>query len=366
MKVCFVMATPDMSGGNRVIAIHAAALVARGHEVVVVHTPYEAEREPVLRRLLRQAVGRSRPPRPPPVCTYLADAALDVRPLPSYRPVAEADVPDGDVVVATWWETAEWVASLSDRKGAKIYFVQHHEIWPPLPEQRCRATYRLPLKKIVVAPWLRDVMAYEYGDANSALVSNAVDHVQFHAPPRARQPCPTVGFMFSDQPWKGTSVALDAIAMMRRRLPQLRVIAFGSHTPDDPTRVEGIELTVNPPQDRLRHLYAQCDVWLSPSESEGFGLPVLEAMACRTPVVSTRTGWAANGIVHRINGALIEPRDAPAMAMEALRILELPPAAWRDLSQAAHDSVAELHWDNSTHAFEEVLLEATAAQRGTR
>jgi glycosyltransferase involved in cell wall biosynthesis len=362
MKVCIVMATPDMSGGNRVIAIHAAALVARGHEVVIVHPPYEPERVPALRRWLRQAAGRTQPSRPAPHCTYLTDAALDVRPLPNYRPVADADVPDGDVVIATWWETAEWVASLSDRKGAKLYFVQHHEVWPPLPEARCRATYRLPLKKIVIAQWLHDVMAREYGDTDSALVSNAVDHAQFHAPPRARQPRPTVGFIFSQQAWKGTSVALEAIAQMRRKLPQLRVIAFGSHALDEPNRLEGIEFLVDPPQDKLRHLYAQCDVWLSCSDSEGFGLPVLEAMACRTPVVSTRTGWAADGIVHRVNGALVAPRDASAMAMEALRILELPPDAWRELSQAAHGAVASLHWDHSTRAFEQVLVQAAAAR----
>jgi glycosyltransferase involved in cell wall biosynthesis len=362
MKVCFVMATPDMSGGNRVIAAHAAALVARGHEVVIVHPPYEPERVPALRRWLRWVLGRTRPLRSAPVCTYLIDANLDVRPLSSRRLVTDADVPDGDAVIATWWETAEWVAALSNSKGTKLYFVQHHEVWPPLPEERCRATYRLPLKKIVVAQWLHDVMANEYDDANSALVTNAVDHAQFYAPPRERQPDPTVGFIFSGQAWKGTSMALAAIALIRQKLPQLRVIAFGSHALDDPKRLEGIQVTVDPPQAKLRDLYAQCDVWLSASDSEGFGLPVLEAMACRTPVVSTRTGWAADGIVHRVNGALVEPRDASAMAFEALRILELPPEAWRDLSQAAYSSVAGLHWDDSTRAFEQVLVEAAAGR----
>jgi glycosyltransferase involved in cell wall biosynthesis len=354
-----------MSGGNRVIAIHAAALVARGHEVVIVHPPFEQERVSMLRHWLRRATGRSRSLQPPPACTYLTDAALDVRPLPRYRPVADADVPDGDVVIATWWETAEWVSRLSASKGAKLYFVQHHEVWPPLPEARCRATYRLPLKKIVIAQWLQDLMAREYGDADSALVSNAVDHELFHAPSRERQPVPTVGFIFSGQGWKGTSMAVEAIAAMRRELPQLRAIAFGSCPLDDPSPMEGIESTLNPPQDRLRDLYSQCDVWLSPSDSEGFGLPVLEAMACRTPVVSTRTGWAADGIVHHVNGALVEPRDSAAMAREAVRILELAPDAWRRLSQAAYAAVAGLDWNHATQAFEQVLAQASTARRRT-
>ena len=39
-----------------------------------------------------------------------------------YRPVEDKDVPDADVVVATWWETPKWVAKLSPSKGAKAYF----------------------------------------------------------------------------------------------------------------------------------------------------------------------------------------------------------------------------------------------------
>ena len=43
------------------------------------------------------------------------------------------------VVIATWWETAEWVAGLSPRKGAKAYFLQHHEVHPGQPVDRVRA-----------------------------------------------------------------------------------------------------------------------------------------------------------------------------------------------------------------------------------
>ena len=44
--------------------------------------------------------------------------------------MTDVDVPDGDLIIATWWETAEWVNALSPNKGAKVYFIQHHEIFP--------------------------------------------------------------------------------------------------------------------------------------------------------------------------------------------------------------------------------------------
>ena len=70
----------------------------------------------------------------------------------------DADLPDADIVIATWWETAEWVNALSPAKGRKVYFIQHHEVFSYLPVERSRATYRLPLHKIVISRWLKDLM----------------------------------------------------------------------------------------------------------------------------------------------------------------------------------------------------------------
>ena len=67
------------------------------------------------------------------------------------------DVPDADgVVVATSWETAEWALALPESKGARAYFVQHHEGFDWLPVSG-RGHLRPPLHKIVrSAPWLVD------------------------------------------------------------------------------------------------------------------------------------------------------------------------------------------------------------------
>ena len=103
----------------------------------------------------------------------------------SMRTIVESDVPDSDVVVATWWETANWVNALSPRKGAKAYFIQHHEVFPYLPIDQVEATYRLPsLHRFTISRWLHDIMRDKYGDAETALVPNSVDTDLFFAPPR--------------------------------------------------------------------------------------------------------------------------------------------------------------------------------------
>src|SRR5438552_1934194 len=80
-------------------------------------------------------------------------------------------------------------------------------------------------------------------------------------------------------------------AGVREQIPELRVISFGMRSPAESLPLPaGTDFVQRPAQDRIRELYAQCDVWLCGSRSEGFGLPVLEAMACRCPVVSTKVG----------------------------------------------------------------------------
>ena len=139
------MACASMAGGDRVIAIYAEGLKKRGHEVLVVSIPYS---KPPLRQqlssLLRGKGWVSVPKNQPNHLNYV-DVPHKV--LERSRPVVDADVPDADVVVATWWETAEWVANLSEAKGAKAYFIQHYEVFDYLPKERAAATWSLPLHK---------------------------------------------------------------------------------------------------------------------------------------------------------------------------------------------------------------------------
>ncbi|MBA3596643.1 MAG: glycosyltransferase family 4 protein [Methylibium sp.] len=355
MKINFVLPTVNMSGGIRVVAIYARMLAQRGHDVVLVSPP-QAVKRASLKARLRQLVAWRRPTAAGPTKSHLDDSGLDHRILEQWRPVQDGDLPDADVVIATWWETAEWVAALAPAKGKKVYFVQGHEVFPWLPQERCRATYRLPLRKIAVARWLARVMHEEYEDAAVHVVPNSVDHDQFFAPLRSKQSRPTIGFLCSNVPIKGMDVALHAIELIRKRLPDLRVLSFGNHRSAQ-ALPHFIEFAFDPPQDRLRDLYAACDVWLTASRSEGFNLTAMEAMACRTPVVSTRTGWPEESLINGINGACVAIDDAEGLAAESTSLLELPDASWRRVSQAAFDTVSACSWEKSADLFESALAD---------
>jgi glycosyltransferase involved in cell wall biosynthesis len=272
------------------------------------------------------------------------------------------DVPDADFVIATWWETAEWVSALSANKGVKIYFIQHHEIFAHLPISRCKATYRLPLHKIVISRWLRETMNTQYGDDVVDLVPNSVDRNQFYAAVRGKQPVPTVGFLYSTSPifdFKGLDVALAALRIVREHTPHLRIISFGSMQPiPELPLLDRTEFFFSPPQEQIRDLYAQCDVWVTASRSEGFGLPALEAMACRTPVVATRTGWPEEAVKTGLNGVLVDVDDLSGLTRGVEWVLARSEEEWKEISANAYNTSMVGSWEASAKMFEKALEHA--------
>lgn len=354
MRVTFISPPPDLSGGQRVIATHADLLAKRGHHVTIFAT--ERKKPSRIDRLRALARGR-RLPKPSSDSHYKNSwSRLFVH--PHHGPLTATDVDDADVVIATWWETAFMVARFPESKGRKFYLVQHHEVHSHLPSHISAGSYYLPLKKIAVSSWLVDAMRDLYGDDDVALVPNSVDQKLFHAPERGRQSVPTVGLMYSQTHFKGVDVALQAIEIAKRKHPNLRLIAFGSQAPVKALPLpEWADFHLRPPQDKLRELYASCDVFIAASRSEGFGLPILEAMACRTPVVATRTGCVPDVIRHGVNGMVTEIDDAEALGAGLSEILASDDARWRAMSDAALQTTRAHTWDDASAQFERALFD---------
>lgn len=362
MKITFVMTGVDMSGGARVIATYAERLYRKGHDVSVVSCPPRAAtRQQQLQSVLK-GKGLIRVPKTFP--SHFDRMDVPLRLIDRWRPIETKDLPDADVVIATWWETAHWVNQLSAAKGAKAYFIQHHEVFDYLPKEKVKATYTMPLHKITISKWLVDLMDKEYGDQHVSLIPNSVDTKQFFAPPRQKQSVPTVGLLYSPIAWKGCSVSFKALAMAAEKIPNLRVVAFGEvHPAPDLPLPKNTEFYHHPAQDSIKDIYAQCDVWLCGSYSEGFHLPPSEAMSCRCPVVSTRVGGPLDIIEDDVNGYLVPVGDAEALADRLVKVLSLDAEQWLKMSDAAYDTATQYTWDDATNLFEAALEAAIERQK---
>ena len=356
MQITFVLPTVSIGGGTRVVAIYAQLLIARGHQVCLISPPPQPL--PLRAKLKSWLKGKGWPTDLMRYSSHLDRLGLDHRVLDVWRPVVDDDVPDADIVIATWWKTAEWVNRLSMEKGAKVYFVQGHEVYPHLPV-RSRDTYRLPMHKVVVAQWLKQVMTSEYGDNVVDVVPNSVDHTQFYGLIRDKQSVPTVGLIYASAPLKGVDLALAALKNVRKNIPNLRIICFGSERPRASLAFpEDAEFYLAPAQNKLKDLYAGCDVWVTASRVEGFNLPAMEAMACRTPVAATRTGWPAEAVKSGWNGMLVDVDDLAALSNGIEWILTRNNEEWQRLSANAYATVSSSSWEESALGFERALVHA--------
>ena len=354
MRITFVLPTLTLRGGIRSTATLADRLQKRGHQIFAISVP---RRAPSLRQRVRTLVGRGGFVPPPPV-SHFDSVDIPVHTLKRHRPIEDGDVPDADIVVATWWETAEWVARLSDRKGVKTYFIRHHEIHDSQPTERVVATYSLPMHKITTAQWMVDLMRHRYGDDCVSVVPNSVDSQLFHASPRGKQTVPTVGMMYAPERWKGCDISLKAISLVTRQIPNLRATVFGLKDPIPELPLPpGTEYIRQPPQNRLRELYGRCDAWLFGSRVEGFGLPILEAMACRTPVIGTPAG-AAPELIADGGGILVRPEDPEDMARAIERICHLDDRQWQAMSERAYTRATDYTWEDAAQRCEEAFLTA--------
>ncbi len=108
------------------------------------------------------------------------------------------------------------------------------------------------------------------------------------------------------------------------------------------------------------YLYNGASLFLWPSRYEGFGLPVLEAMACGVPVISSNASSLPE--VAGEAARLLPPQDPAAWAEAAARILRDRPLA-REMRERGLEQAARFSWERSAAATLE-LYRAVAGGAG--
>lgn len=355
MKITFLTYMAAQNGGCRVVAIYAKKLLEAGHDVHIVSR--RPQSQPLPKKMLSRARGNKTSAFGKDNTLFFDEIGERHILLPWQVPLDPAGIPDADVIIATQWRTAFETSAMPESKGKKVYFIQHHEVHEHLPWDLSRGTYFLPLKKITIADWLVDTMAQEYGDTDVVKVENSVNTDLFTAPARERNARPRVGLMYSTAPFKGTDVSIKAIKIAQETIPQLEVLAFGAEPiAKNLPLPEDTEFHHLPTQETIPGLYASCDAWLFGSRYEGFGLPLLESMACRTPVVATRAGVAPDLLDDGASGYVVPLEDPEAMAACLVELLQKSPQEWRAMSDAAYKRVTSYTWDDAAKAFEAALV----------
>jgi glycosyltransferase involved in cell wall biosynthesis len=152
-----------------------------------------------------------------------------------------------------------------------------------------------------------------------------------------------------EQAFKGTDYGLKAMERARRVMPELRVTCFGAQEPPPNSLPEWVHFELRPTPSRLRELYNQHAIFISPSLSEGWALPPAEAMQCGCATVLTDIGgheYARDGIT-----SLLCPIQTPdVMARKVLELIEDPEKRVK-LARDGHKEIAQYTWSKATDRF---------------
>ena len=200
------------------------------------------------------------------------------------------------------------------------------------------------------------------GYDSSVFFSNGFDL----SPHRHEDPyCLYVGNLL---PHKNLLRLLDALAILRRRRP-CRLILRGEGRPayvralHERVETLGIEDAVTflgyTTEDTLRDLYSRAACLVLPSLGEGFGLPILEAMACGTPVVVANTSSLPE--VAGDAALSVDPNDAIALVDAMYRLLT-DRGLREDLRRRGFERAAPYSWRRTAEQISRLLDEIAESE----
>ncbi|MFG2769942.1 glycosyltransferase family 4 protein [Streptomyces sp. NPDC048350] len=173
-----------------------------------------------------------------------------------------------------------------------------------------------------------------FGRPGALEITPGVDVERFTPGPRASTRPRTivfVGRLDRASPWKGVDVLLRAFALLASELPEarLRLVGGGDAAADHAALAEHlgitdrVEFTGTVPGDVLLDAMRNAAVLVLPSltAAESFGMVLVEAMACATPVVGSDAGGIPYVIADKITGLIVPHGNPQALATACERVL---------------------------------------------
>jgi glycosyltransferase involved in cell wall biosynthesis len=177
----------------------------------------------------------------------------------------------------------------------------------------------------------------------------------------------------AQRPHKNHAVLIAAFAQVARLLPDVDLILVGQPDRRFPPTVprliqthaltDRVQVRETVDDHELRTLYAGAAAFAFPSVVEGFGLPVLEAMAAGVPTVTSD----AAAVVEAAGGAslVVPAHDIPAWAQAMLRVLTEAPLA-ADLAGRGCRVAADHTWDRAADRTLRLLDRVSGRQSARR
>jgi|TARA_R100001460_G_scaffold98384_1_gene141202 glycosyltransferase involved in cell wall biosynthesis len=155
-----------------------------------------------------------------------------------------------------------------------------------------------------------------------------------------------IAFVGRLEPVKNPLALISAVSLLRKNnIPiELWMVGDGSLMQDCLSLISDLEMGdavfMHGYCDEPASLIVQCDLYVQPSITEGFGIALVEAMLCKVPVLATSVGGAPEIIRHGENGWLADNTDGESLSLAINDILNLTDDL-RSFGERAYQSVCD-------------------------
>jgi hypothetical protein len=271
-------------------------------------------------------------------------------------------IPESDIVVATWWETAYAVDSFQENKGKKFYFIRHHEIWGG-PSDLVEKSYALPLDKIVTSMWLKKIIEERYNLPVVGLIPNGVNFKLFYKEKEASEnhSPKRVGLLYRQMDWKGLKDGFLALLKAKEQFSDVELVLFGEKPLQQDKaiikKMGRVEFHLMPCKDELRQIYNSLDIFVFPSHQEGYGNPPMESMACGVACITTNVGAIPDFIIPGETALCVPPKQ-PDLLADAIVSLLKDDTRRKHLARSGWKHIRQFDWESSTDKLETLFKEA--------
>jgi glycogen(starch) synthase len=209
---------------------------------------------------------------------------------------------------------------------------------------------------IVCSDFMREEVAELFGRSADriAVIPNGIDPSQWRADDARRRRMrreygsPLVVFAGRLEPEKGVQTLIEAMPLLRRRVPPARAVVIGEGTASADLKAQArrrrlgaaVTFTGYVSEPDLRALVSAANAAVVPSLYEPFGFVALEAAVLGAPLVVSRTGGLAEIVDDGRTGWQYAPGDATELA-HALEIVITDPKQAKARAQAARLEIVE-------------------------
>jgi glycosyltransferase involved in cell wall biosynthesis len=159
-------------------------------------------------------------------------------------------------------------------------------------------------------------------------------------------------------PRKGIDLVLEALNKANNDNIEFLIAGTGRHEQNLKEKSKSLNVESQTeflgyiPEDELPELYSSADMFILPSLYEGFGLVLLEAMACGTPVIGTDVGGIPTAIDDKETGIVVD-RNVSAITTAIDKIASNKKYR-ENLSQSAEKNSKNMTWDSVVDKVEQL------------